>query len=93
MNSAECSNIWEIYYMVVLAIAFIIFIISAFFTLDNQNENKSKYPNAMDILGIFYLFFSGKLLNAKGKKWRPVFIVSLLFLVIMAIGSNSFDIC
>jgi hypothetical protein len=79
--------------MVVLAIAFIILIISAFFTLDNQNENKSKYPNAMDFFGIFYLFFSGELLNAKGKKWRPVFIFSLLILVIMAIGSNSFDIC
>lgn len=62
--------------------------ISAFFTYANVKLKDDKVDWYFEILGPIFVLLTGNYLNKTGKKWRQIFIYSLLiFLVLLLLDS------
>jgi hypothetical protein len=58
-------------------------IISAFFAYSNIKLKEDKSDWYFELLGPIIVLCSEKYLNERGKKWRKVFIFSLLLFILM----------
>ena len=61
--------------------------------MSSSSEEKPEGHIAYQILGVFYLLFSASPLNERGKKWRRVFLVSLVLLAVSIAAFRGYRLC
>jgi hypothetical protein len=75
MNYSACIGEFEQLYMAIASVLMLLAIISSIVLLRNGSDEDKKAQIIEDtLLGPFFWFISGKTLNNKGKRWRPVLI-------------------
>ena len=85
----------EIYCDSVFAYVFgfflLISIVCGAFVFTNQTGSREKKPVIIDeIYESLIVFFTGKYLNDKGKKWRPFYCISIFITIFIIVTRSSF---
>ena len=76
-SGTSCDSITNIIFVVCILVA----LVSAFMVHGNESEEIKKKPLLRELLGGIDVFFTNRLLNGKGRKWRIPYLISILYLV------------
>ncbi len=93
IHFSECNSIVEILYFVVVCILILTAIIGGFRVYTNEKEMAGKEAVLNEVLSGISVFFTGRFLNDTGKKWRPVYILSVIGLIVLIFAGLYFKPC
>lgn len=93
IHFSNCETVIEVLYFIFSFLMVLTFIISGMMVFSNEKELEGKDAIFNSIFSLINLFFTGKYLNKKGKKWRVPFISSILGIVLVIIIAFYFKPC
>ena len=93
ISFSECSNTLESLYFIALCIFVTTSIIGGFGVYTNEKKMTEKKAYLNEIFSGVSVFFTGEFLNETGKKWRPIYVYSIVFLIILILIGVYFQPC
>lgn len=93
IHFSECSSAIEVMYFVVVCILILTSIVGGLRVYTNEKEMAGKEAVLNEVLSGVSVFFTGRFLNDTGKKWRPLYVFSVIGLIVLILAGLYFKPC
>lgn len=93
IHFSNCNTSIEMLYFILFGLSVLIAIISGMMVFSNEKELEGKDAVLNTILGPLNIFFTDKMLNKTGRRWRFFFIGSVLSIIVLMVLGLYFQPC
>ncbi len=93
ISFSKCGNGIEVLFFIALCVCIVLSIVSAIGVYANEKDMKGKDAITNELLSGISVFFTDKYLTERGRKWRPFYVFSILFLIILIVAGLVLKPC